>query len=1119
MSSASKTFDQLVVIGSSAGGIDALSTLLATLPGDFAAPIVIAQHIDPKRPSHLADILARRGPLPVRTVTTTEALAPGVVYVVPPNRNVEINDHAIGVQEDREPGPKPSVNLLLRSAAESFGERLIAVILSGSGSDGAAGASAVKQAGGTVVIQDPNTATFPGMPASLAPTTVDIVANIERIGPILVDLLAGVDLPARPDERKLLQSFLSEARERLGLDFNTYKTPTILRRLQRRIVATGTKSLEGYIRYVQAHPEEYQQLVRSFLIKVTEFFRDPDLFEHLRNDVVPEVIQQARKRGNEIRIWSAGCATGEEAYTLAILISEALGGALDHFNVRIFATDADADAVAFARRGIYPASALEHVPEDLLARYFTKDDDSYQIKKIVRTLTVFGQHDLGGRAPFPNIDILLCRNVLIYFTPELQRRTLLMFAYSLRMGGYLVMGKAETPSLIGDLFAPLDKHFKVFGRVGDRVMMPPSRPPEPPPPAPPALRHATGTLRTTGLTLPRGQPEVQRVRATAERFLLRLPIGIVVVDRRYDIQMINSAARLYLSIHSAAIGEDLIHIAQGIPQQRLRTAVDTAFRTGAPSVLEEVEVEDVTSTEPRYLQIACHPQRVESDSLALENDNVPVESNTYPAEAVLVVIHDITQLVQSRRLLEDQLRDTSAELESVRHLVDVESSTREQLIERLVDTNRQLIEANQELTSANEELRTINEEFLMNTEEAQAAIEEVETLNEELQATNEELETLNEELQATIEELNTTNDDLNARSGELQELARITEDERARLAAILVAIGDAVLVVGHNGVPLLTNAAYERLFGGENADRPLYDEEGRLLPPEVTPQQRAARGETFRMEFALVHPRDERRWYEANCNPILDGEGKQKCGVVVIRDITERSLHRIQDEFIALASHELRTPLTPIQSYLQLLLKQFEAQPEDAPVRRYAQAALAQTRRLGRLVNDLLGVQRLQAGSFMLDSKPIRLDEVVRQAVELGQTFTSTQMIRLTIDDAPLVIQGDAERLQQVLLNLLNNAITHAPDSKTIEVRVRRVGNEAEVQVEDHGPGIPAEQRPNVFSRFFQVVGSRTHQHKGLGLGLYIASGIMKAHGGSIEVGSAEGKGTTFTLRLPLAEG
>src|SRR5262249_40711794 len=244
---------------------------------------------------------------------------------------------------------------------------------------------------------------------------------------------------------------------------------------------------------------------------------------------------------------------------------------------------------------------------------------------------------------------------------------------------------------------------------------------------------------------------------------------------------------------------------------------------------------------------------------------------------------------------------------------------------------------------------------------------------------------------------------------------------------------------------------------------------------------------------------------------------KPKYGVVVIRDITERSLHRMQDEFVALASHELRTPLTPIQSYLQLLLKQFEDLPEDAPVRRYAQAALAQTRRLGRLVNDLLGVRRLQTGTFEIDPKPLRLDDLVRQSVELGQTFTSSQTIRLKMDDAPLMVNADAERLQQVLLNLLNNAITHAPESKTIEVRVRRVGNEAEVQVEDHGTGIPAAQVPNLFTRFFQVVGSGTHQHKGLGLGLYIAAGIMKAHGGSINVSSREGKGTTFILRLPLA--
>lgn len=352
----------LVVIGSSAGGIDALSTLVATLPADLPAPIVIAQHLDPNRPSHLADILGRRSTLPVRTAIEREHLEPGVVYVVPSNRQVYISNSEISLQEDNAGRFKPSIDLLLSSAAEVYGERLIAVILSGTGSDGSAGARAVKKAGGTVIIQDPDTATYPGMPLSLAPNTVDIVANLERMGAILRDLIAGVPVPTRPDEKKALEAFLEEVRTRYGLDFNNYKTPTILRRLQRRIVATDTENLEGYIKYLDTHPGEYPQLINAFLIKVTEFFRDPELFAYVRDEVLPDIISYARNRGNEIRIWSAGCATGEEAYSLAILMSEALGSELEQVNVRIFATDVDAEAVAFARRGVYPASALTGVP-------------------------------------------------------------------------------------------------------------------------------------------------------------------------------------------------------------------------------------------------------------------------------------------------------------------------------------------------------------------------------------------------------------------------------------------------------------------------------------------------------------------------------------------------------------------------------------------------------------------------------------------------------------------------------------------------------------------------------------------------------------------------------------
>ena len=248
---ATEQFSQLVVVGSSAGGIEALSALLGSLPKDgFPAPIVIAQHIDPSRPSHLGEILARRSTLPVRTIAGTQELEAGVVFVVPANRHVEITDHSVSLREDRQSGPKPSVDLLLSSAAQAYGEGLVAVILSGTGSDGAAGAHRVKQSGGTVIIENPETAHYPGMPQSLSPATVDIVANLDKIGPLLHDLLTGAYVPTRPDTEQTLDTFLDELRERSGIDFNSYKRPTIQRRLRRRMVATGTRNLEEYLAHM-----------------------------------------------------------------------------------------------------------------------------------------------------------------------------------------------------------------------------------------------------------------------------------------------------------------------------------------------------------------------------------------------------------------------------------------------------------------------------------------------------------------------------------------------------------------------------------------------------------------------------------------------------------------------------------------------------------------------------------------------------------------------------------------------------------------------------------------------------------------------------------------------------
>jgi two-component system, chemotaxis family, CheB/CheR fusion protein len=861
---ADNSFTHLLVVGSSAGGIGALSGLVSSLPDDFDAPIVVAQHLDPKRESHLQEILARKSPLPVKTVTEHQPLQAGVVFVVPANRHVNITDSEIELSSEPSSGqPMPSINLLMETAAEVFGENLIAIVLSGTGTDGTEGARTVSQAGGTVIIQDPETAEFGAMPRSLAPSTVDIVSSLEEIGPVLKNLISGIALPeeSSKDEWRDLERFLEELHRNRGVDFRSYKRPTILRRLGRRMAATNCESLDEYSTYVEEHPEEYRQLIGAFLIKVTEFFRDPELFDYLKEDVLPELIEEAREGENQLRIWSAGCATGEEAYSLAIVVSQMLGREAGLFNVRIFATDIDEGAVRFARRGLYPPSALKGLSEEQIGRYFVEEDGSYQVKKQIRGMIVFGEHDLAQRSPFPHLDLVVSRNVLIYFSNELQRRALQLFAYSLRDGGYLVMGKAESPSLLADLFASVDRHNKVFRRHGQRFLLPPMLPTSQAPRA--RLEQSSG-----GENVFRGHPEAQQLvsRNAGEDLIKQLPVGVAVVTRDYTIEVINAAARQMLSIPSIGVGQDFLHAIQEAPYAEIRRAIDETFREGRTTRADEFAVEEVATGEPNYLRLTCYPRRTEAEGQRVRS--------------VIIAVEDVTAAVRMRRL---------------------------------TDKNLRLEEANRDLGRLNEELQAAHEESLMNTEEAQVSSEEVETLNEELQATNEELETLNEELQATIEELNTTNDDLQARATELQELAQSREAERqlteegrrsaeglvdqlqhqrSQFEAILENISDAVLAVDTEGQVLFSNLVFEETFGehtgaeaGPLGSTEVLDESGEKLLREATLSSRAARGESFAMRFAIRGRNGALRPFEARCRPI-EGHGVTG-GMLVIREVTD----------------------------------------------------------------------------------------------------------------------------------------------------------------------------------------------------------------------------------------
>jgi two-component system, chemotaxis family, CheB/CheR fusion protein len=817
----------LIVTGSSAGGIDALLSLAAGLPADFPVPIVIAQHLDPSHPSRLDAILAHRTPLRVRFVAEREDLAAGGIYVVPAGHDVVIVDGAATSYVEVRQGPKPSVDRLFESAAETYGDGAIAIVFSGMGHDGLAGVRTVKERGGTVLIQDPRTASHPSMPLAIPPTLVDFVARPEEMGGILVDLIRGTLLAEGGGDQNELRRLLTQLRDRSGIDFLQYKLPTIMRRLSRLMVATGVSSIAEYIRYLQSHPEAYQKLVGAFLIKVTEFFRDAALFEELKNHILPELIDEAARSGNELRIWSAGTSTGEEAYSVAILCAELLQEKNASVGVRIFATDLDEEAIAFARRGIYGRETLRHVPAAWIERYFVRMGDQYEVGKRIRNMTVFGAHDLGQRAPFPRIDLCTCRNVLIYFTRELQTRALQLFAFSLRNGGYLVLGKAESTTLLSQHFRPVSETLKIYQRQGDRILIPPMR-----------IRDGGSALAEREVGSGRLPLVPSAFRPSDHRpslneligsLVANSPLGVVVVNRRYDIVSINAAARSLLDIHGVGVGEDLVHLVRHVDAGALRDVIDSAFHSeDLPAKL--LPTADGTSETERWLRIAAYADR---------------DAAISTMDAIVLIVTDVTTEVVTGRELEATARDRGAKVDQLSSRVD-ELSARQ----------RALLRANDELTAANAELRSVNEQLLINAEEAASANEEIETLNEEMQATNEELETLNEELQATVEELNTTNEELEARGHDLERLGVTREGsllqletEHRALNAAMRALAGPVAVLDSGGQVLfasdglleITGAAPKRWWEHDGA----LSANGRSLP--YTAQDVLVEGQRYRV--------------------------------------------------------------------------------------------------------------------------------------------------------------------------------------------------------------------------------------------------------------------------------
>jgi two-component system CheB/CheR fusion protein len=741
----------VVGIGASAGGLEALMHLLHGIPTDIGAAFVVVQHMAAKQESLLPGLLAANARLPVVQVSDGMPLEPNRVHVIPPDSEMGVAEGRLLLVPRGDDRRKfMPVDFFFRSLAEYARSQSIGVILSGTASDGALGLKEIKGVGGITIAQEPGTARYDGMPrAAIATGAVDLVLPPEGITRELVRIARHplvqpgetrrTDVPLAGDEH--LGKIFTLLRSATGVDFTHYKQPTIRRRLQRRLVLHKLHALDQYVAYLRQNPAEVQALYRDILINVTRFFREPESFDVMREKVFPRVLQR-RGADEPIRVWVPGCSTGEEAYSIAIALLEYIGDRGQAADVQIFATDISETAVDHARAGVYPESIAADVSPERLRQFFMKIDGSYRINKTVRDMCVFARQDLTRDPPFSRLDLVVCRNVLIYLGPVLQKKLMNVFHYAIRPDGFLMLGSAETAGPHSDLFTTADKKFRLYTKKAAvaRADLGFQHPPDPR-----GLDRPGPGRRGPAAPEPRGsavQNEATRV------ILARYAPPAVIVDADYQIVQFRGQTGAYLEPAPGDASLNLLKMAREGLLYALRTALHEARGRGIAVRKERLRVKSNGHLRDVNLEV------------------VPIQL-TGEARHFLVLFEDTT------------VRPTPAPAPDPRHAAPGKAERR-----RRGDEGR-VARLEEELAASREFLQSIIQDLEATNEELQSANEEILSSNEELQSTNEELDTAKEELQSTNEELNTLNDELHGRN---EELNRVNSDLVNLLASVQIAI-------------------------------------------------------------------------------------------------------------------------------------------------------------------------------------------------------------------------------------------------------------------------------------------------------------------------------------------
>jgi len=1043
----------IIAIGASAGGMEAIHLLFDNTPEDGVAYVII-QHLSPDHKSFMAELLAKHSKLQISVVEDGMYVEPNHVYLMPQGKNMTIRDRVLILTDIISTQINTSIDIFFDSLAENHKDKSIGIILSGTGTDGTKGIGAIKRNGGFVIVQDPESAKFDGMPNSAIDSgNVDIVLPPELIPEEIINFLTREILENNfskkitdRDEEQLLE-ILRLIEEHTPLDFSEYKRPTIIRRIVLRMTKNKIDSLANYIEFLKNNPSEIKTLSEEFMISVTRFFRDKEAFNVIKDIALKEIIGN-KLQVDTLKVWVVGCATGEEAYSLAILILEQLTELKKNLEVKIFATDIDKSALLHASKGIYPESISKDVSEERLNRFFSKHDQSYKVRDNIRKMIIFADHDIVKQPPYGKIDLISCRNLLIYINPILQKKILSSLHFCLNMGGYLFLGSSESLGELKKSFTEVDKKWKIFKSIEVvRNLRNTTY-------STPGLDRQMGNLHP-GATPPKNIIKNNLVELTNQTLLEEsgYEAGIWVDP---DFEIIQTYGNYEKFLLSKIFNFNLLEMLPDELSLATSTTLRKALNNNRTAIIKEV----------LYKQ---------NDTFHSVNVFVkPVISEEASSQSVILVLFSEGKFPPKRKIeYFDPKKHTSKHLE---------------------DIKKELAETRQRLNDAYEALEVSNDNASSYSEELISGNEEMQSTNEELQSVNEELQTVNNEYQLKIKELAELNDDLNNYFKSTVN-AQLYVDRSLFLRKYTPSAIRQVNVkesdIGRAISDISTNIRFSTLM----------DDIQKVI----------ASSEAIEKEVQTI----DGRWYQMMAIPYVRQQDNENDGVIItFNDITElkrmqNKLSRINadhDTFIYAVSHDLKGPLANMSSLISFLEDSVVLESEEE--KEIMNLINVSISNLSHIITELSDITKIEKEIDVKENIDIKR---LMKEVEFGMKDKIVQSAAtIQLDLKVPVIPFSKKNLRGIMTNLLSNALKYRSPDRPPQVTIRTETSPDFIilSIQDNGLGVPEKKKYEIFARF-----KRAHTHvEGSGVGLYLVKKLINNAGGEIEVESEVGKGSVFKV-------